>query len=386
MADTAKVLILILTFFLGFGAAFGGCFGVAFYVFNNVSVNQMQTDFGIEVNTDEFFGEYPEVYVRDMTIAGFLNELEVFKSLGDEVTMNFLIDRYALIMNPTFDQMLSPSIKNMPLTKLFTQEGIEVIFSTRYVGDLCGYEMIPKTDTLEGEREVPDYWVSKETGEKITGINAVLANFNLYDIVWGNLDADSIISSLTFGEMLDYTKGADGRYYDASGKKITGVLAVVADCHLNEVQSKISTVCIGEIVGYEYNEELDWWVDENGEKVHTFMNAVSKKNVNSLSGLSDELTIADIIPEENRTSGYVSLLSPDTKLVNIADDVNSVFKERTMKDFVECGAITFDNDPDGAKKEKFVNSSFSDKTMDEMIGFIVNNLDALEMISTPRSE
>ena len=456
MRDTTKFLILFLTFLLGFGCAAGGAAGIAYYTFNNVTINQLQADAGININTDSVIGEYPQVYLRDMTVAGAFHEMQELGALGDTVTLNFLIDRYALILNSTLDMMIDESVRDIPLRKLFTKDGVERMFKSRYLGDIRGYEMVAS----EEDETVPEYWKYPDTGERIRGINSVISNFTLYDFIWGDIHADAILDELTFGEILEYTKGEDGHYYKKDGTRVSGILETVADCHLYDVQETIDTVelwhvfgyekidgeyydengkkvdgimaiiCesnihdvpqkieestiadilgyeqidgtwfdkdgkkidgvmsviadsnikavqskieeadLGEIMGYTYDEENEWWLDENGNKAHTFMNTISGKKIDELKNLSDELTIAEIIPEQERQNGYISLVPEDTVLTQIGPTVNNVFAETKMVDFIECGAIVFENE---AKRDAFI-AVYGNSTMNEMMNSIAGNL------------
>ena len=53
-----------------------------------------------------------------------------------------------------------------------------------------------------------------------------------------------------------------------------------------------------------------------------------------------------------------------------------------MRDFVACGAITFENDPYGTKAEEFVNSTspMADMTMDKMLTFVFANKAAFDQL------
>ena len=215
-----------------------------------------------------------------------------------------------------------------------------------------------------------------KSGNKVTGIMSVICDTNVHGV-------PDKVNSARFCDILGYELGEDGKYYD-NGSEVTGVMSVMAECTVTTAPDTIKNANMGEIMGYTFDTEAGAWVDSEGNAVHTLMNTISSKKISELNNLYKDLTVADVIPADERgeDTGYVSLLNPETPLNEISVEVNRVFKENTMRDFVACGAITFENDPDGTKSEEFVNSTspMADMTMDKMLTFVFANKAAFDQL------
>ena len=438
-------------------------FLTGYFISTSYTLRDIEEKTAFPTIAEQYIGEYPEVYIRDMTLVEMLKEGKELADMGDGLTLNTLISRYDLILPEKADIFLTESVRDLPLKTVFSQEGLDIITNEVYIGEFRGYEQ----REIDGEL----VWYDPENDTKITGINKVVSGLTLAEAMSGDLSMSTIFDELTLAEALGYElvdgvyynngepvsgiigalcdtnindisnrvdtlqlaeifdyKLVDGVYYDKNGKKVTGVMSVICDATVNEVPDRVNAAKFSEVLGYELDENGDYWdngkkvtgvmaviadctvtnapdrinnadmgeilgytfdsetglwKDSEGNDVHSFMNTISGKKINELNNLYKDLTVADVIPADERgeDAGYVSLLNPETPLNEISGEVNRVFKENTMKQFVECGAITFENDPDGTKAEKFINSKFGDMTMDQMIGFVVNNLDTLVLLT-----
>ena len=97
------------------------------------------------------------------------------------------------------------------------------------------------------------------------------------------------------------------------------------------------------------------------------MNSISGKKISEMDNLSSTLKIKDIVPAEELASGYMSLLDPETTIDNIALEVNDVFTNRKLHEFISSGAIAVDDDV----KLKFAEGTdLGDMTITELINYV----------------
>ena len=465
LRSLSKSCIVIAAFCSGVLFSLMIIFIVVFSISTSYTLRDIEENTAIPTISDKYIGEYPEVYIRDMTLVEMLKEGKELADMGNGLTLNVLISRYDLRLPEKADIFLTESVRDLPLKQVFSEEGFDLIMNTVYIGEFRGFE----------QREIDGkiVWCDPVSGEAAKGINRVISGLTLAETLSSDFSLSELLDDLTLGEALGYNL-VDGVYYDKNGAEVTGMIGVVCDSHINDVSDRInnvqlseifgyklgedgyyydknnervtgvmSVICdatvntvpekvnaakfcdvlgytldengdywdgdkkvtgvmkviadctvtsapdkinnanMGEILGYTYDSEAEAWKDSEGKEVHSFMNTISGKKINELNNLYKELTIADVIPADERDGdkGYVSLLNPETPLDQISGEVNRVFKQNTMKQFIECGAITFENDPDGTKAAKFTESKFGDMTMDQMIGFVVNNLDTLVLLT-----
>lgn len=335
MREATKYISFLLCFILGFG-----CFAGASYVaLNTVTINQLRAN-NININTDEFLGDNPQVPLEDMTVMGALDEFKKLAEMGDDLNIDTLVERYDLILPETVDKLLTPEARQIPISKLLSMEGVDIIVSHLHLGDIEKYER----RNLAGEPcdfEEPDsYWYNLTTEERVVGLDAIVADFSLYDILHGQITADNLLSELTIAQLLGYELREDGKYYQ-NGEKVTGILAIFANCTVFNISEQIEITEIGHLIGYEYDEAKEHWVDEFGVEVHGFMNVVASRHINDLGGVMDDITIGDIIPADQRT-GIMSIIPADTGFNNINDAVFNAVKDTPLQFFMNTGLVTFE--------------------------------------------
>lgn len=369
MFSLSRLSMLIVAFFLGFAVSAGAIFGVGFYAVNSLTINQIEDLSGGKVNfqTDKVMGPNPEVDLRDMSIIALFDEMADLKALNETVTINLLVSRYDLIIHEKIDKLLSDEARDMPITYLMTDEGKDAFFSTLYIGQIQGFECLGADGELASPKDADAYWHDPVADKTITGLNEILANFSLGDVLAGRVSSDSLLNDIILAEVLGYTyDDANSCWIDGNGAKVTGVMAVFADCTVLQVDEKLNSVEIGELLGYEKNGEGKWCEDDgtgNMVPVHGFMNVVASKTLHTVGGIMNDLTIGDIIPPEQQT-GFVGMLDPDTKFDNISTEVNEKFNETSMRELVLNDVILFEDEQD---RENFLNSSFADKNISELL-------------------
>lgn len=222
-------------------------------------------------------------------------------------------------------------------------------------------EQTPDSD----KPDIPKYIWFDASGAEVKGMQAKLASYTLYELLNGKVDIPGLVSDMKIGEIVGYTyneeldswtrpiEGDEERH-----EELTGFLGIVADRTLDNLDGVLDDSLMGEILGYTKKVDVDnnyivitkpdgvvhyqWQMKgENGkpQDVDSLMNFVANTKFDELDGLYNQITIGDIIPEEERESGYISLVSPDTKLSEVSIAVNDVFESATLGELVACGAI-----------------------------------------------
>ncbi len=336
MHEVNDIVSHLLAFCIGVGCIIGALFVAA----NTITINELRAN-NISINTEEYIGDDPIVSLEDMTVMGAIIEYQKLAGFGDEVDINMMVERYDLILPPTLDKLLTPRSREIPIRILLAPGGTEILAKEIYMGNVENYECLGADGEPAHPTDVGAYWYDVKNDKVIDGLDNIVANLTLYDILSGGVTSENLLSDVVIADLLGYTLGEDGNYYDGD-EKATGVMAIFADCTIFDISDKMKETEIGHLIGYTYNEEEDYWYTEEGEKVHSFMNAVSSRNINSLDTLEDDLTIGDIIPEEKR-SGVISLIPADTHFDEINTEVNSAVMYTPLQFFINEELVSFDN-------------------------------------------
>ena len=226
------------------------------------------------------------------------------------------------------------------------------------------------------------------SGEEAHG---VLVSFS--DLTIGSINEDEMsvrIKSIRIAEVFGYYEGGTvingelrgeaGKWYNDANctSEVTGIMGAIAGEPISEINSAIRGREMGVLLGYvlDYKREGDvltgnviytddgqgnlvatkWWytektdssgnviIDESTGKpvmiaVHPLINKVSCEKFSNVGSITDRLTIGDVIPAEDRESGYLSLISPDTKLDELPAELNNIFENTTIAQLVEAGVI-----------------------------------------------
>ena len=350
MFSLSRLYMLIIAFFLGFAAAVGASVGVAAYALNSITINNVEEMANVDLQTEKVIGDNPKVDLRDMSLLSLVDEFKSLKALSETVTINLLVDRYDLIIHPMIDKLLSDESRDMPITYLITDEGKDKFFSTLYVGQIQGFECLKEDGTpgLPADEDTSWYRVNAEdpsVKEKITGLNEMLADFTLGDILAGRVSSDSLLADIVLADVLGYTYDEESEHwFDSNGVKVSGVMAVFASETILTVDEKLNTVLLGDLLGYEHDDDNGIWLEDDGTgtmvEVHGFMNVVAGRTLDNIGTLMDDLTISDIIPERD---GIMAIIPEDTKFDEIGTTINSSIETSPLQFFINEGLVVFDN-------------------------------------------
>ena len=220
--------------------------------------------------------------------------------------------------------------------------GNEVTGVMREIADCNVGELNSKVQSMQigdiaGFTKIGDQWFNSDS-EEATGILAVLADLTINEVTDEDIIADKILT-ITVADIFGYTK--DGNNWLDDGRKVHGVMAVIAGAEVGKIQETLDVTKMGYILGYEYDN--DGWVDPNtNERVDGLMSAVSDTTFDDLDNLYTKLRISDIIPEDELESGFLSIIPKDTTLNNVGEAINSTFNNTSISELIEKGIVKLD--------------------------------------------
>ena len=346
MLDPSKLIALMLAFFLGF-ASFGG---VVLITLSTITISDIESN-GIKVLPDEYFGDEPDVDISTLSLLGFYQEMQELAAMENVPTLGFLEDRYDVRLPDVLNNLISDHTREIPVTELFTEEGIAEILSTVYIGYIEGFEChkIDSNELGDPSDKENSRWYNPTTESYITGIDETIAYFTLKNFVKGEIETDAVLHDIVLADVLGYTYNEEtDEWHDVNDNRVDGVMAVFADCTLDNVDEKINTVQIGNFLGYHTDDDGETWFeyaeDDTKKDVHPFMASIASSTLNSLGGIFEDMTIGDVIPEGDREGGVFAIIPADTELDKIGEAVNNSTKNSPMQFFMNQGIITFDQE------------------------------------------
>ena len=304
MLNVSRLVALTLAFTLGLSMGAGvliGGFGIALGSF---TVRDLENN-GVPIPDEAFIGPNPEVDILDLTILDFFDEIKALQSIGDELTLDILQKRYDLIFGEQVEELITDEARNTPIKDLFTKDGLTAVLSKVYIGNIEKYEC--KIDGVEGTvdgdpADENSYWVTAE-GSKLSPLEEKIADFNLGDIIKGNINTDNILNELTIGDILGYKQHEDGNWYDSNNEKVSGVIAAFAGSTIKTIGSDVTDVTIGELMGYELSEDGKWY-DSEGNKVSGVLTVFAGCTIDGVGSRMETAMLAELLGYEKGSDGW----------------------------------------------------------------------------------
>lgn len=353
MFGLSRFVALLLAFCLGFSVCGGVVAFGTMAALNSFRVRDIEKHGLAEIPDEYIMGDNPEVDLLNLSVFEFVEELGKLRALGDDLNINTLQKRYDLKIHHDIDKLLSDEVREMPISKLFSDEGIHTILSSVYIGHCENYECHAIDSAEEADPALGKEltrWYDPVAGEYLTGINATIAYFTLEDFAGGGIHVDSVLDGIILADVLGYSYKIDENgkkvWYDGNGEKVSGVMAVFADSTVDQVSDKINTVAIGDLIGYEADENGVWYQtnEETGElePVSNFMTKIADSSISNIDNVFSTLQIGDIVDEEEREKGIFSIIPADTEITAIDSVVNDSITGSPMQFFMNQGMITFE--------------------------------------------
>jgi hypothetical protein len=221
------------------------------------------------------------------------------------------------------------------------EKGIDSVL----IGDILGYIAISSETTDEnGDPVTETVWYELYDAENLSdpaktklasGIMVAFAGLSIGDMK----DADKVseqVQSIKVGDALGYTY-KDGVWYsvytETEKKPLSGVMKVIADSEIGALETTLNGSHVGDILGYTQKAD-GWWYSEGEVKTSTLVNTICSSTIKGLGTTMDGLTVADVFDENERQSGFLSLIPADTKLTEAGTAINDIFAKTQMWQFV----------------------------------------------------
>ena len=346
MFGLSRLISLLIVFSMGFGLAAGLFVGIPAAVVASYSLRDLENTNLVNIPDEKFLLPDAPVDILDLNGIELYKEIKELQTFGDDLTLNLLKSRYGILFHEKLSLLMTDEAMNMPLKQLFSMDGVHAVLKNVFIGNVEGFECMNGDGTPDGDPHAEDsYWVNKE-GKQISALEEIIADFTLDDFISGNINTDSILhGDITLADILGYHYDEERAcWVDGRGEKVVGIMAVFADCTLDDVDNKINTAQIGELLSYTKGEDDKWYeTDEEGnqKEVHSFMAAVAEESIGTLGGLFERITIGQIVPAEQRENGLMSIIPPDTTIDQIGGAVNKSVSNSPLQFFINQGLIDF---------------------------------------------
>lgn len=336
-----KFIAITLTFLLGFITCLGALAGGLYIAASKVSLDTFKVDTSPVIDRDA-----AKVDVPSMTVLGAIEEFKNLRELGDGVTINALVARYGLILPDAVDPFLPGRIKEMPITKVFSKEGVDELLNNVYFGQIFRYDSIENPDKTDEKHKY--LWYDHESGKQIVGINHEISNYTLAQFVSDGIDIDALVETITIGEVMDMTSRSDFPiylgygsdkspvtldnpivvWYDRGGERSEPIISALAPYSVNDVEPALHSMTIGEIMGYVIYEDeyYSWDIKNDGEGEYI--------SLASVDGIASELS--------DMSLDGISAGNLDTKVkgMQVSDVMGYKFNETTGKWEDENGELS----------------------------------------------
>lgn len=313
---------MVLAFAIGFFACIGAIIGAGYVAFTKISIDKLEELGAVDIDTSGVFNSSAEVSLTALTVQGLIQEISTLAGMGETVTINYLIDRYGLIIDDATLARIPADLRDMPLANVFSFHGIAEILNTveitpilnsvlgadssiasrllegktigdiiildpetgaisfglssilagKTVGDALGYEPILNGDKIVG-------WKDSD-GQPVSGIMRAMAPTSLDGMLGGDFGFDSLVSGVYIGDVFQYTPVYDENgeivdWLDADGQPVDGIQKNLVSKKISELSDgglDVGSIVgddakIGDILGYTYDEELGKWIDDGGDVV-----------------------------------------------------------------------------------------------------------------------
>ena len=185
-----RVFSLFLVFFIGFFSCIGAIIGAGYFAYSKISYDKL-ADWGfVTPNDGSLFDPNAKVSVSGLTLSALIEQIAELRALEDELDLNYMIDRYGVKLPEAMDEILVDELRELPLNRVFSENGVEVILENVSVGTVLKF--------------VPDGVVSDPAKDS-------LKDKTLKQVVDGNLGV--LLSGVKLGYLLDVEYRLDGSVY-----------------------------------------------------------------------------------------------------------------------------------------------------------------------------
>ncbi len=189
-----------------------------------------------------------------------------------------------------------------------------------------------------GYQQIESVWYESDGTTPVTGLLLAFA-----DLKVGDLDSaqsvTSAIHKITLGDALGYTRKEDGHWYhvvDGEETLVRGLLAVLADSAVGEVDLDINTIPLGIILNYHKDQD-GFWYDEENVKQTGIAALLAEETLDTLGPRLKALTIDDMMP--NRT-GLLASIDGTKPFSELENECQNVLHNATMGDLADAKVLS----------------------------------------------
>lgn len=357
---------LVLAFIIGFFSSIVAFIGAGYIAYTKVSIDKLEELGVVDIDTNGILDPSAEVSLTALTVQGLIQEISTLAGMGETVTINYLIERYGLMLDDDVLAHIPEDLRDVPIISAFSMQGIVKIigkveiasilgpvlgedstiligilagktfgdiivldeetgeisleFGTllagKTIGNVLGYEPIYRDDEIIG-------WIDSE-GQSVTGVIRAIASIGFDSMLNGGFDFAAITSDIYIGDVLNYTpvydeNGALIEWVDAEGQPANGIFKNLVSKSIGELADGgfgIDSILgedakIGDILGYTYDENSDKWLDGNGVVVSGAVSVFAGLTFGDLSDSSsisnkiNEMQLADVLGYTKTDDGWV---------------------------------------------------------------------------------
>ena len=192
-----------------------------------------------------------------------------------------------------------------------------------------------------GYQQVAGVWYEADGSTPVEGLLLAFADLKIGELSNAQ-SVTSAIHKITLGNALGYTMKEDGHWYhvvDGEETLVRGLLAVLADSTVGDVDLDINTVPLGTILNY-HKEDDGFWHDENGVKQTGIIALLSDETLDTLDGRLRALTIDDLMPNRE---GLLSTIDGTKPFSQLESECQKALHDATMGDLADIGVLSAAN-------------------------------------------
>ncbi len=295
---TLKIVAMLLIFVLGMVSSLAVLIVGGVFAADKITLNKLES-IGVNIDTSGLFDESADNSIRDMSLIMLIEEINSIGSLGDAATLDYYSEKFGLILPPEGESHWFDAMRILPVSKLFTQDGLDTALSNIFIGDILGYQFT--VDNTDPENPV-NIWTDPNTNIEISGPEALLVDYSLYSVIYDGIDVSDMVDTAPVGTLLGYTYNDETKeWLDSNGVAVIGPMHFIANKHISEVGGALNNALVGEILGYtrgtaEDGAEWDgvWYqLDADNNKV-AMTGAMKAFADNKLSNIEDGIGDASI--------------------------------------------------------------------------------------------
>ena len=129
---------LVLAFIIGFISSIVAFIGVGYVAFTKVSVDKLEELGVVDIDTSGILDPSAEVSLTALTVQGLIQEISTLAGMGETVTVNYLIERYGLMLDDDILARIPEDLRDVPLASAFSMHGIVKILAKVEMASILG--------------------------------------------------------------------------------------------------------------------------------------------------------------------------------------------------------------------------------------------------------